>query len=76
VCSCEVKHIKVCAKCNHEGKCLVGAKMEKCDKKDSFFDKFDKNCDKNDTDYEKNDKYEKKDKECEKKDDCRCDSNC
>ena len=26
-----VKHIKVCAKCEHEGKCLKGEKMDKCD---------------------------------------------
>lgn len=27
----QVKHIKLCAKCNHEGKCLKGIKMDKCD---------------------------------------------
>jgi len=26
-----VKHIKACAKCEHEGKCLKGKKMDKCD---------------------------------------------
>lgn len=26
-----VKHIKVCAKCGHEGKCLKGVKLDKCD---------------------------------------------
>ena len=26
-----VKHVKVCAKCNHEGRCLKGVKMDKCD---------------------------------------------
>ena len=26
-----VKHIKVCAKCEHEGKCLKGEKQDKCD---------------------------------------------
>lgn len=27
----DVKHIKICSKCNHEGKCLNGKKMDKCD---------------------------------------------
>ena len=27
----QVKHIKICAKCKHEGKCLKGSKMDKCD---------------------------------------------
>ena len=27
----EVKHVKVCAKCFHEGKCLKGQKVDKCD---------------------------------------------
>lgn len=27
----QVKHVKVCAKCKHEGKCLKGVKMDKCD---------------------------------------------
>ena len=27
----EVRHFKVCAKCYHEGKCLKGRKMDKCD---------------------------------------------
>lgn len=27
----EVKHVKVCAKCKHEGKCLKGVKMNQCD---------------------------------------------
>lgn len=27
----QVKHIKVCAKCGHEGKCLKGVKTDKCD---------------------------------------------
>lgn len=26
-----VKHVKVCARCGHEGKCLKGVKMDKCD---------------------------------------------
>ena len=27
----EVKHIKICSKCKHEGKCLKGAKLDCCD---------------------------------------------
>lgn len=27
----QVKHVKVCARCGHEGKCLKGVKMGKCD---------------------------------------------
>ena len=52
----DVKHIKVCAKCHHEGKCLKGVKLDcdykddcqkdyeddyKCDYKDKYEDKFD-----------------------------------
>ena len=43
-----VKHIKVCAKCEHEGKCLKGEKMDKCDcfikedyPKDDDYKKYD-----------------------------------
>ncbi len=28
----EVKHVKICAKTHHEGKCLKGIKMDACDK--------------------------------------------
>lgn len=27
----QVKHIKICAKCKHEGKCLKGTDIDKCD---------------------------------------------
>ncbi len=27
----QVKHVKVCARCGHEGKCLKGVCMDKCD---------------------------------------------
>ena len=27
----QVKHIKICAKCKHEGKCLKGIDIDKCD---------------------------------------------
>ena len=36
----DVKHIKVCAKCHHEGKCLKGIKLD-CDD----FKPCDKPCD-------------------------------
>jgi len=26
-----VQHVKICAKCNHEGECLKGVRLEKCD---------------------------------------------
>lgn len=31
MCVYQVKHVKVCARCGHEGKCLKGVKMDKCD---------------------------------------------
>ena len=38
----DVKHIKVCAKCHHEGKCLKGIELDcNCDD----FDKHDEKCD-------------------------------
>lgn len=30
----EVKHVKICAKCHHDGKCLKGIKLDDCDFKD------------------------------------------
>lgn len=60
----DVKHVKICAKTFHEGKCLKGVKLDKCDK----------DCDKphyddyEDKDYDKKDD-KKCDKECDKKDD-------
>ena len=53
----DVKHIKVCAKCHHEGKCLKGIKLD-CDYKDDYK-------------YEEKDKYEDKcnDKHEDKHDD-------
>ena len=44
----DVKHIKVCAKCHHEGKCLKGEKHEKCD---CFIDD-EKDCHKEDKKHE------------------------
>ncbi len=38
----QVKHVSVCAKCSHEGKCLKGVKMDKCD---CFVGKPDCKCD-------------------------------
>lgn len=62
-----VKHIKVCAKCHHEGKCLKGIKLD-CDFKDDYKDDYK---------YEDEDKYENKydDKDKDKHDDkdkCKC----
>ena len=51
----DVKHIKVCAKCHHAGKCLKGIELD-CDYKDDYKDDYKY--------YEKyEDKYEDKDKE-------------
>ena len=52
----DVKHIKVCAKCHHEGKCLKGIKLD-CDFKDEYKDDDKDECkDKDDykPDYDKN----------------------
>ncbi len=35
----DVKHIKVCSKCFHEGRCLKGVKLDKCDCEITHFDK-------------------------------------
>ena len=42
----KVKHHKICAVCNHKGKCLKGVNLD-CDCKD-YFDKCDNDCNKND----------------------------
>lgn len=70
-----VQHIKVCAKCKHEGKCLRGEKikchdftMDKCEKYEEY-DKHDK-CDKCEK-HEKCDKCEEHEK-CDKFDKCTC----
>ena len=60
----DVKHIKVCAKCHHEGKCLKGIKLD-CDYKDDY-KPFDKPYDKYDGN--DNDKHEEK-----HEDKCKCD---
>ena len=49
----KVHHVKVCAKCKHEGKCLKGVKMDQCDFK--MGDKKDDDCDKYDKDDYKRD---------------------
>ncbi len=63
----QVKHIKMCAKCTHEGKCLKGVDMDKCD---CFKDKDDccKKDEHNDNDCK--DDYHKDDckKDCCKED--------
>lgn len=57
----DVKHVKVCAKPNREGKCLKGVKLEKCDHEVCHCDKPHDEC---------------KDNEHDKPhdDDCKCDS--
>ena len=37
----QVKHVNVCAKCTHEGKCLKGTCMDKCD---CYVDSCKKDC--------------------------------
>lgn len=39
----DTKKIKICAKCHHEGKCLKGSKIEKCD---CFLGEKDEHCEK------------------------------
>lgn len=67
----KVKHIKVCAKCDIEEKCLKGVKMDKCDKH------CEKHCEKkyDEKEYEdkKCDKYEEKEY---KKDEKQCNYPC
>ena len=60
----DVKHIKVCAKCHHEGKCLKGIKLD-CDYKDDY-KPFEKPYDK--CDVKDDDKHEDK-----HEDNCKCD---
>ena len=61
----DVKHVKVCAKPNREGKCLKGVKLEKCDHEVCHCDKphdDDCKCDSHkDCDKKENEKDEKKD---------------
>lgn len=57
----KVKHVKVCTKCHHEGKCLKGVDMKQCncfigEKKDDCKDDY---------------KDDKKQPTCDKKDMCR-----
>lgn len=47
----DTKKIKICAKCHHEGKCLKGSKIEKCDcflgeKKEHCEKECEKKCEK------------------------------
>lgn len=64
-----VKHVKVCAKCDVDEKCLKGVKMDKCDKH------CEKKCEKK---YEENDdKYNnEKDKEDKKESECKDEKQC
>ena len=66
----DVKHVKICAKTFHEGRCLKGVKID-CDKDcDKYPHKdYDKKDDKKD-EKEHDKDYDKKDeKDCDKKDD-------
>ena len=71
----DVKHVKVCAKTFHEGKCLKGIKLDKCDKD---YDKphYDDECKDKDYDKKPHNDDECKDKEYDKKtyyeDECKC----
>lgn len=65
----DVKHIKVCAKCHHEGKCLKGIDLD-CDYKDDYkkdckddYKYDDKGKDKNDDKQDDKDKCKCKDKD-------------
>ena len=50
----DVKHIKVCAKCHHEGKCLKGIKLD-CDYKDDCKNDYDDKNEDNDNCKDKDD---------------------
>ena len=66
----KVKHIKVCSKCHHEGKCLKGVDLKKCDcyigKKEALEKCKEKYEHKNDENFFLENYYEKKDEKCEK----------
>lgn len=80
-----VKHVKVCAKCHREGKCLKGVDFKKCDcfvgKKEDF-EKCKEHCCPKKDDCDKCEEHDKKDdcdkcKEHDKKDDCdKCKEHC
>ena len=71
----DVKHVKICAKTFHEGRCLKGIKLDKCDKdcdKPYYDDCENKDHDKKHyDDYKDYDKKDEKDydKDYDKKDD-------
>lgn len=59
----DVKHIKVCAKCHHEGKCLKGIDFDcDCDYKNDYKDDYKHYVDPYDKD-KHDDKYEDKEKD-------------
>lgn len=65
----DTKKIKICAKCHHEGKCLKGSKMEKCD---CFLGEKNEHCEKEcERDCEKH-----CEKECEKHCEKHCEKKC
>ena len=71
----DVKHFKVCAKSFHEGKCLKGVKLDKCDKeydKPHYDNCEEKNCDNfKDFDKKENKKEDTKEDKKEAKNDCK-----
>ncbi len=73
-----VRHFKVCAECQHEGKCLKGEPMQKCDFNYKYENECENNyCDKYENSYEDkcNTKCENKcEKKCEEKKD-KCEKN-
>ena len=66
----QVKHVKVCAKCKHEGKCLKGVKIDQCD-----FKVCKKDDDYHDHEYDDECKC-KHDDECKHDDKCKHDDEC
>ena len=62
----DVKHIKVCAKAFHEGKCLKGVKFDKCDHDLKHYERPNYYEEYKDKDYEKHYDEEYKDKDYEK----------
>ena len=62
----DVKHVKVCAKTFHEGKCLKGVKLDKCDDNCECPDKYDDKKDDKKEDMKDEKKEDKKDNKDDK----------
>ena len=69
-----VKHVKLCARCKHDGKCLKGVEMDQCDfTMDRDKDKWDTDkCDKDKCDKDKCDKDKCDKDKCNYKPECNC----